>query len=387
MARVLHVLPPGHPGGAERMALSLAAAHRARGLDTALLTFAEGDVSRLARELGLPVILSELNPALPMRAAVAIAIRDTVRKDKPALVHSHVPLTHLICNRELPPLGVPWIATVHGSWKQFAYAPQTVQQPWRKPYLLLRHAAGDYWSLRQAARVVAISDYVRRQLAAVGVRGPRVVTVHNGLAVAAAPLLPAEGRARLGIDPQAFVIGSLGYFAPVKGFDVLIRAFGLLAPRYPELSLLIAGGDVMGESAVRQSLERLMTELKITARARLIGPLDPRAGFLSALDIFVVSSRTEGFSLALADAMQHGKPSVVTSEGGCTEVAQPNIEGLVFHSGSPASLAQELEKLITDPALRTRYGQAARERATTYLTLDRCAAEYTQVYRSITPGI
>ncbi len=365
------------------MALSLAAAHCARGLDVSLLTFAEGEVSRVARELGLPVIITELNPRLSVRAGVAEAIRETVLRERPALVHSHVPLTHLICNRELPPLGVPWIATVHGSWKQFGYAPQTAGKPWLIPYLLLRHAAGDYWSTRRAAKIVAISDYVRRQLQAVGVRGPRVVTIHNGLAENPAPLSSADGRARLGIDPESLVIGSLGYFAPVKGFDLLIRAFALLAPRYPQLSLLIAGGDVLGARHVRQVIGMPPRELNITGRAQLLGPLDPRAGFLAALDIFAVSSRTEGFSLALADAMQHGKPSVVTSEGGCTEVARPGVEGLVFRSGSAASLARELETLITDPALRERFGRAARERAMTNLTLERCAAEYTAVYQGI----
>lgn len=387
MSRVLHVLPSPHPGGAERMALALAAAHRAGGLDVALLTFAEGDVSRMAREAGLPVILTPLDPARPVRAAMAAALGDAVGREEPDLVHSHVPLTHLICNRDLPRRGVPWVATVHGSWKQFAYAPQTVAKPWLKPYLLARHAAGDFWSTRHAPRVVAISEYVRRQLAAVGVRGPRVVTIHNGLAAGDAPLTQAAGRARMGIDPAALVIGSLGYFAPVKGFDMLIRAFGLLAPRYPALQLRIAGGDVLGESDVRQSLERLIATCNVAGRAKLIGPLDPRAGFLAALDIFVVSSRTEGFSLALADAMLHGQPSVVTSEGGCIEVARPGVEGLVFRSGDAVSLACELEKLIIDPDLRTRFGAAAHARATTHLTLSRCADDYAALYRRIVPHL
>ena len=64
-------------------------------------------------------------------------------------------------------------------------------------------------------------------------------------------------------------------------------------------------------------------------------------------------------------------------------MARPGQEALVFRSGDAASLARELETLIGDPALQARLGAAARERANTYLTLERCATEYETVYQSL----
>jgi glycosyltransferase involved in cell wall biosynthesis len=81
--------------------------------------------------------------------------------------------------------------------------------------------------------------------------------------------------------------------------------------------------------------------------------------------------------------MQHGKPSVVTSAGGSIEAARPEREALVFESGNPASLASNLERLIGDSHLRNTLGEAARSRAQSYLTIERCAADYNILYSSI----
>ena len=101
------------------------------------------------------------------------------------------------------------------------------------------------------------------------------------------------------------------------------------------------------------------------------------------VDICAIPSIEEAFSLTLAEAMQFGKPSVVSSGGGCPEVARDGIESLVFRTRDVADLAAKLERLLTDPALAARLGRAAETRARTELTLDRCAHEHLQVYEQL----
>jgi glycosyltransferase involved in cell wall biosynthesis len=220
----------------------------------------------------------------------------------------------------------------------------------------------------------------------VGIPGRRVCTILNGLSAPAALIPPETARREWNVPEGAVLIGAMGYLAPVKGFDLLIRATARLLPRHPELHLWIAGGGVMGETAMQQSLEDLIAKTCPADRVRLLGAVDPGAGFLSALDLFVISSRTEGLPLSLIQAMQHGKASVVSSAGGSAEAARPGRESLVFKSGDVADLAAQLETLITDPARRAALGHAARERAGTYLTLSRCADDYEQVYLDILSG-
>jgi glycosyltransferase involved in cell wall biosynthesis len=387
-SRIMHVLPGQHVGGAEQVGLNLAQSQISRGHDVRMFLGAAGQVSEAAIKMGIPfsIVKATLDSAGGKSArhrAFADGLTNAAVEFHPEIVHSHVPITHLICGRVLPGMRIPWVATIHGSWKQFSYAAQTISRPWLRPYLLVRHALGDLIATRSAAKLVAVSEYTMRGLAAVGVDRRKISVIHNGLPPLTNPAPPEVAREQMGIRGDAVLIGSLGYFAPVKGFDLLIKAFAEVKDRFPQAMLRIAGGGVMGETQARTSLERLITERGLSDRARLLDPVDPRGGFLSALDIYVVSSRTEGFPLSLVEAMWHGKPSVVSSEGGSVEAARPGQESLVFESGNLGALASSLARLISEGELRRKLGEAASARASTYLTLQRCTDEYEATYAEV----
>jgi glycosyltransferase involved in cell wall biosynthesis len=386
--RLLHVLSSPHLGGAERVCLDLAKAQRASGHEICVLFMSAGAGSRHAEKEGIPFTVAASADIVSFSRsrrwkAIARELERAAGQLRPQLVHSHVPLTHLVCNRVLPRISVPWIATMHGSWRQFAYAPRTFGRPYLRLFLLARHALGDVIATRSAARIVAVADSVKRDLQSMGLRPQRMVTIHNGLEPPASVLSQSEARTRLGLPSEAILVGSMGYHAPVKGFDLLARAFSRVAPRYPAARLLIAGGDVLGNDRPRRGLERLITRLGIGGQVQLLDAQDPRAGFMSALDLFVVASRSEGMPLVLLEAMWHGKPSLVTSAGGCIEAARPGRESLVFLSGNIADLAANLDILLRDSALRESLGKAAWARASADLTLSRCAREYERLYAEV----
>ena len=382
---ILHVLSSPHLGGAEWMCLYLAQEQMRTGNNVRVHFFEDGAASAKAKELGLKVELQNVTTYSRQARwqALAHGLKRSLQTHPPEIIHSHTPLTNLICHRVAPKMKVPWVATAHGSWRQFGYAPQTVKKPWLRPYLLLRHALGDRLTLRSAARIVAISDYVKRELHQIGIPEQNIVRIYDGLPVQSHPAPAVGARESVGFSTDALIIGSLGYFAPVKGFDILIRAFARLAPHHNGLVLAIAGGDVLGDSAYRCELHQLVGRFGLQNRVRLLSSVNPSAGFLSALDIFVVASRSEGFSLSLVEAMQHGKPSVVTSAGGALEAARPDKEALVFRSGNIFSLAEKLEQLVINGSMRSAYGKSALERAQGYLTITRCCSEYDQLYATV----
>jgi len=389
--RILHVLSSPHLGGAEVMCLQLAKAQLRLGHEVALHLVAGGETLQEAVRLGLDVRHPEPPPPELARSGqwehLEAGLRSTVLDLSPTLVHSHVPKTNLLCHRVLRKPSTSWVATIHGSWRQFAYSPEAARRPILKPWLLLRHAAGDYLATRSAGRIVAISDYVKRQLRQVGVASRRIRVVHDGLEFAPEPVDNSVARRDLGLPMRGLLIGSLGHLAPVKGFDLLIDALARIGDSQPDLSLVIAGGDVLGDPTVRNRLRAQAQRLGLADRVHLLGALQSRQAFFSALDLLAVASRTEGFSLALVEAMQHGLPSVVTSAGGCGEAARPQMESIVFRSGNIEDLARSLQLLTTDAALRVKLGSAARLRAQSYLTLDRCAGEYEQVYEEVNETI
>ena len=385
---ILHIISSAHLGGAERVCLDLVKGQQFSGHHAKILFLAHGTCSDQAEKEGIVSIISD-DPKLKSTTrshcwnAAVEALKKVAEDLKPHLVHSHVPFTHLACHRVLPKLGIPWVASMHGSWRQFAYSPQTVGHTYLRPYLVLRHAIGDALATRSAARIVAISDYVKRDLVRVGISARRITTIYNGLEPLISPLSIEAARARLNLPANVLIIGSMGYFAPVKGFDILVQAFAKIAAKHSTTLLVIAGGDTLGNEKPRREIERLILELGISERVRLLGMQDPRAGFMTALDVLVVASRTEGLGLTLLEAMWHGKPSIVTSAGGCREAARPEREGLVFRSKNPADLAEKLDRMLTDQALRESLGKAAWARASADLTLSRCTARYEDVYRNI----
>jgi glycosyltransferase involved in cell wall biosynthesis len=384
--RILHVLSSPHLGGAEQMCLHLVQAQIAAGHEVGIQVFEPGPVAEAARAAGAMTLCPQVGaePSTLSRRerwnAYARQLEKTIYDFRPQLIHSHVPVTHLICHRVAPQSSVPWIATIHGSWRQFGYAPQTHRKPHLRSFLWLRHALGDFVTTRSAASLVAVSDSGKRDLRLVGVPSKRMVRIHNGLPDNPDVLAKQSAREQLGIPPDAFLIGALGFMAPVKGYDLLVLAGKSLVANYPRIRIVIAGGDVLGNQIIRESLHELIERFDLQDHIQLRDMVDPKRGFLSALDIYVVSSRTEGMPLSLIEAMQHGKPSVISSAGGSSEAARPGLEGLIFKSGNARSLAHALEKLISDQDLRETLGSAAKARAANYLTLTRCAQEYEQLY-------
>jgi glycosyltransferase involved in cell wall biosynthesis len=382
--RILHLLASPHLGGAEIMCFQLCTAQIAMGNQVAIFAFTEGKASETAQSMGIPLIAyrgKRPESKRLYRRALEREMNEAISSFKPDIVHSHVPISNLIASRGIRT--VPWVTTIHGSWKQFAYSAEVLHKPYLKPYLLCRHAVGDFWTTRRAAKIFAISDYVRSELRHIGISADRIKRVHNGIPSAIQKPSFRQARETMRISPEAFAFGSLGHFAPVKGFDLLVHAFAKLALLYPRLELYIAGGDMTEDQSVRHSLNQIAHRNSVENRVHLLGALDGCEDFLSSLDLFVVSSRTEGFSLALAQAMQCGKASVVTSAGGCIEAARPGLESLVFQSGDVQSLAQEIEKLIQDNNLRNSLAASALDRANNYLTIERCAKEYDLYYHEI----
>lgn len=385
--KILHVLPSPHLGGAEVMCLNLCAEHRKKGHDCRVFFFKEGQSAERARELEIPVgICSGFSEEQSRRARWRTAEQGLllqINEYQPDIIHSHVPITNLITHRATAKSKTPWLATMHGSWKQFGFSPETVRKPWKKPFLMARHAIGDFWTTRSAAKIVAISDYVRREMIKICIKNSRIRCIFDGFPTKTAQKPQKEARRQLNLPENRIIVGSLGYLAPVKGFDLLVEAAGLLKTEFPELLVLIGGRDVLGDTAVRTELEKLIRRKNLEQTVQIFDIKDSPTDFLATLDLYVVASRSEGFSLSLVEAMMNGKPSVVTSAGGCAEAARPGMESLVFRSGNFRSLADRIADLLKDTNLQEKFGEASRRRAQEDLSLERCAEAYEELYFEI----
>jgi glycosyltransferase involved in cell wall biosynthesis len=206
----------------------------------------------------------------------------------------------------------------------------------------------------------------------------KIRIIRNGVVVRP-PISAAERMARrraLGIDDlDDIVIGCVANYSPVKRHDLLIEAFASLPDQRRALQLVL-----VGEGPLRPALERQIRELGLQARVRLHGSeLDPEPLY-AAFDIVVQASSREGLPNALLEAGGAGRAIVATAAGGSGEIVLDGRTGLLIPVEDRAALVSALHRLMSDPDLRERLGNAAREHVTAAFGMDRFVAEFASLY-------
>ena len=157
-----------------------------------------------------------------------------------------------------------------------------------------------------------------------------------------------------GESAHAKVVVALGRLWQEKGHDVLIRAFAALAPDFADWRLII-----VGEGPERDALSALAEALGVAGRVSLPGWMDVPEDALAASELFVMSSRYEGFPNALLEAMGVGLPVVSTACGGSEEMIEHGVNGYVVAVNDVDALAGAMRRLMADGALRARFGASA----------------------------
>ena len=279
-----------------------------------------------------------------------------------------------------PELGLPYAAVLHGA---------EVTIPGRLPVTrqLIRRV------LCHASLLIAAGGYPEAEARrAAGGRLPPVVQVPPGVDVERfVPLSSLEragARARLGLPPTGPLVTSVSRLVPRKGMDVLIEAAARLARAgHPDLCVAIAGS---GRDGPR--LERLVA--RTGAPVRLVGriPDADLAQFYACADVVALCCRSrwggleqEGFGIVFLEAAASGVACVAGDSGGAAEAVVDGDTGLVVHRpDDPAAVAAALDKLLLDPDLRRRQGEAARARAVQEFAYDVLAGRLVRALDTLT---
>jgi glycosyltransferase involved in cell wall biosynthesis len=209
-------------------------------------------------------------------------------------------------------------------------------------------------------------------------RSERSSVLYNG--VDSGHFAPDTGREQslmerrlLGIDPQAFVIGTVGRLKPEKNQAVLIDALAELRRRSIPAHLLL-----VGEGSLRAELERRAAQLQLRPFVTFAGVQRDVRPALSAMDVFVLpSTHIETFSDAALEAMSMGKPVVLSRIGGATEMISEGVEGYTLPvEDLEHGLAPVLERLHASPESTQRMGENARRRVAREFSIERMVERY-----------
>jgi glycosyltransferase involved in cell wall biosynthesis len=226
-------------------------------------------------------------------------------------------------------------------------------------------------------RVFAVSEEVRQHCVAVDRIKPSLVeTIYNGIDVADwdTAFMPAK-------PPGASVVATVGNIRRVKGHDVFIKAAASIAAQFPHVSFNIAG-DVL-EPDYFVELQTLIRDLNLSDRFHFVGGVSNLREYLSTADIFVLPSRSEGFSNAIVEAMAASLPVVATDVGGNTEAVTDWVNGFIVPSEDPAALAAAITRLLSDPPKAQEMGAAGKKLASEKFTTEAMMHQITIAYANL----
>jgi glycosyltransferase involved in cell wall biosynthesis len=165
-------------------------------------------------------------------------------------------------------------------------------------------------------------------------------------------------REKFGITPEQKVVGTVTRLREEKGNRYFIEAAPQVLREFPEARFVIAG-----DGPLREELETLAKKLDLDGKLHFAGFVSEVAVALAAMDIYVMASLREGFPFALAEAMAAGKTVAVSGVGGMKEMVQHDENGLLVPPANSAALAEALLRLLKNPSLCQRLGEAARQRS------------------------
>jgi len=264
-------------------------------------------------------------------------------------------------------LGIPVVSISHG------WTGESLQV---RSYELL-----DRLIMRRVDRVVPVSAAQAKKVQRAGISPDKTVVIRN--AIQAEPFGQTDSVYRdrlrdLFVEDHRWIVGAAGRLSPEKGFDVLIDAAAEVTSKNSRVGFV-----VFGDGALRERLLERIRQRGLERSFVLAGFHSDLDRYLPHLDLFALSSFTEGLPVVVLEAFAAGVPVVATRVGGVPEVVEHGVNGFCVESGRPEELARGILDVLTDEALRCTMGQTGRKRVVEEFTFDRLAKQYQRLFEDL----
>jgi sugar transferase (PEP-CTERM/EpsH1 system associated) len=209
----------------------------------------------------------------------------------------------------------------------------------------------------------------------------RMGVIHNGVDIAAIERADARGvREELGIAPDDCVIGTVARFQETKDLTTLVRAFAQLRQAHGNHRLKLL---LVGDGAERQKLALLAAELGVAPAVIITGIRHDVPRLLRAMNIYALSSLSEGLPISVLEAMSAALPVVATNVGMLPELLREGENGLLVEPRAVAEMAECLSRLVADDELARRMGIAGRRKVGREYSLAAMLRRYEELYLSV----
>lgn len=366
---ILHSIDTTGPGGAETVFIDLATRLPKDKYRSVVVIQGKGWVYEELCRRGITPILLEAKGSFNFSYLSGLV--KIIRSEKVDLIQSHLLGTNVYCSLAGLLSRKPVVATFHG----------VVDVGENERLKGIKFAAIN----AGASCVVSVTDSLEQYvLSRTPLRKRKSKVIYNGIDTAAFMHPPSNAlRQKYGWNNGEIIVGSLGNIRPAKGYDVLLKAAAQLQQSPHAFRFVIAG---QGDGKLYDELISLRKELGLEEKVQFAGFTDDAAEFLAGIDIFLSSSISEGLPLSAIQAMVSRLPLVATRCGGYVGLITDGENGVLTEVGNPEAIAQALETVAANPALRKTLAENAKSHAVETFDIEVMLNDYAKLYDSLLPG-
>jgi glycosyltransferase involved in cell wall biosynthesis len=364
--KILIALSSLHSGGAERVACTLADAWTARGDTVILLATFSGrgqcfyQLSENVRVVYLADLAGSRKKSFINQLQRLLAYRRLLQSERPDVIVSFLPGVNVASILASRGLGIPVIA-----------CERTDPVAWPMPV----------WKKQLYAQAYRHADMLTVQTDSVARRVPTIFPVLKNLQVVPNPIPASLQNYQPSRPPQQtrHRIIAMGRLCEEKQFSLLIEVFASLAESWPQWDLVI-----FGDGPLRGPLEDQLSQTGLRGRIKLAGPTTAPWHEMAQSDVFVMTSRIEGFPNALLEAMALSMPcAVFDCLSGPREITRDGIDALLIPLNDRERLGAALSQLMSDADFRLALGVRARASVVARYSLPAVVEVWDQLFEQV----
>jgi glycosyltransferase involved in cell wall biosynthesis len=369
--KVVVVSPRLDIGGTEKHILRVLPELRRHGIDVSLFLLERGGkLEPVLANTGISIAGPEFVPLKLRRMLLAQwDLYRHLRRERPDVVHLFLPAAYLIGS----------IASIFAKIDIRIMSRRSLDHYQARHFLVARL---EKWLHRNTRVLLGNSNAVVNDLVRESGDHDKVGLIYNGIAIPpdVKPEQRMASRDILGISSERLVIAIVANLISYKGHEDLLDGLALANKRLPKgWRLLVIGRD----NGIGRALKEKVEYFGLTESVIWAGERPDAEELITAADIAVLTSREEGFSNSVIEAMARGIPVIATAVGGNLDAVVNGETGLLVPVRAPEAFADAVVALATDPALRLRLGEAGRRRTERLFSLDVCVKRYVNLYRGI----
>lgn len=365
---ILHAIDTTGPGGAETVFLDLTENLTLVGYRSFAVIKGPGWVEDQLKARGIHYYIVKPNGSFSW--SYYLKLFRIIRENNVKLIQAHLLGSTLTYSIIALLLRIPLVATLHGKVdvnpnERLVYIKNLIMKLGVK-------------------RLIAVSQDLANYIEERGLfKKSNIRVIYNGIDVAKYGKNSLNDvRQELLLNDDTILVGSVGNIRPAKAYHVLIEAAKAVIEHNSNVHFVIAGHQ---KPELMEQLNNLIAHFNVSGHVHFIGFQQKSAVFLGQMDLFALSSNSEGFSISTIEAMATGLPVVVTRCGGPEEIVTHGKNGWMVASNNPLELAQGLITLIKDKVLRDQLAVTGMQHTKDTFSIDNLMNSYQKEYLSLIP--